>query len=77
MIYIENSVMYSIILYLFLISVVMYIKPKIMFDNNNEIKKFGIGSEKTIYPLWLVVIILGILSYYIILIFNLINKNYE
>ena len=74
---IENSLTVSIVLYLFLISIIIYLKPNLIFNNNGDIKKFGTGQKKTIYPLWLIVIITSIISFYIILIIKLINQNCE
>jgi len=74
---IENSLTVSIVLYLFLISLVIYLKPKLIFTEDGDIKKFGTGQKKTIYPLWLIVIITSVISFYIILIFKLINQNCE
>jgi len=72
---IENSVTIAIILYLFLISLVVYYKPRIIFTQESRIKRFGTGKNKTIFPLWLVAIVLSILSYYMVLLIKLINKN--
>ena len=74
---IENSLTISIILYLFLISLVIYLKPKLIFTEDGDIKKFGTGNRKTIYPLWLIVLITSIISFYIILIIKIIKQNYE
>ena len=73
---IENYLTLSIIIYLVLISIVIYNKPSLIFDNNGNIKKFGLGKKKTIYPLWLVVIVLSVLSFYMINIIKLINLYY-
>ena len=75
---IENSLTISIVLYLFLISLIIYFKPKLIFNENGNIKKFGTGGKKkTIYPLWLIVLIMSIVSYYIISMIKLINIVYD
>ena len=37
-----------------------------MFDENNKFKQFGINENQTIFPYWLVISIIGLTSYYII-----------
>ena len=32
-----------------------------MFHKNGEFKQFGVGKDKTIYPFWLVTIVIGVL----------------
>tara|TARA_Y100000389_G_scaffold144322_1_gene142666 strand:- start:183 stop:323 length:141 start_codon:yes stop_codon:yes gene_type:complete len=34
-----------------------------MFHENGEFKQFGVGKQKTIYPFWLVTLIIGIMIY--------------
>ena len=42
----------------------------ILFDKDGSIRQFGLGfKNKTIIPLWLVSIILGILAYFLVLYF--------
>lgn len=68
---------YAILLYVILYLTLYHIKPDIVFDNrNNRLRQFGVGyKDTTILPLWLVAIILGILSYFIILYTNHIFLN--
>lgn len=68
---------YAILLYVILYLTLYHIKPEIVFDNrNNRLRQFGVGyKDTTILPLWLVAIILGILSYFIILYTNHIFLN--
>ena len=59
----------SIALYLFFVFIIMFFKPTFIFNDEGEIKEFGTGGAKTIMPLWLLFGILGILAYYLILLF--------
>ena len=63
---IDNPLTSAILLYLLLISFIIYKKPSLAFNSNGNIKKFGIGKKKTIYPLWLIVTMIAVISYYII-----------
>ena len=72
MIQFTERIKYSIIIYL-AISIFMWTqKPKLMFNNNN-IKSFGIGVNKTIFYYPLVMIVLAIIIYSISL--NLFNDT--
>jgi hypothetical protein len=43
-------------------------KPGFLFKNDGSIREFGVGyRNKTILPIWLLAIILGILSYLFVL----------
>jgi phosphotransferase system glucose/maltose/N-acetylglucosamine-specific IIC component len=57
--------LFSAILYLVGVVVVLYLKPKIMFNEDGSWKEFGIyNSEKhTWFPVWLFCIVWAILSY--------------
>jgi len=71
---IKNINLVSIVIFLLLFALIMFIKPTIIFDKNGRPRDFGIGyKNKTILPLWLTVIILAIISYLCILFY--INYN--
>ena len=70
---IENNIAIAVILYLLLISIIIYLKPRIIFTKDSRIKRFGTGQNKTLYPFWLVAIIIGILSYYLVLMYNIVK----
>ena len=76
MLNLDNSITISIILYLFFICLILYIKPKIIFTNNSRIKRFGTGKNKTIFPFWLVTIIIAIFSQFFINYFYIIGRKY-
>jgi hypothetical protein len=60
--------MFALLLYCIAFIVIVLTKPQFLFKNNGSIRLFGIGyREKTIAPLWLFSIILGIFSYMITL----------
>lgn len=60
----ENPVFSAILLFVLLFGVVIWAKPKYLFLNDGSVRTFGIGyRNKTIFPIWLFAIILGILCY--------------
>ena len=62
---------YSGLLYLLGISIVLVLKPDLMFLSNGSWKEFGIGRSKERYtwlPFWLFAIMWAIISYIIVLV---------
>ena len=54
----------SIILFLTIFGFIQLIQPSFLYNNDGSLRDFGVGyKNKTILPLWLLAIILGILSY--------------
>ena len=54
----------AIILYVIVFILVQYMNPSFLYNEDGSLREFGIGySSKTVLPIWLVAIILGILSY--------------
>jgi len=65
MINFDDYIKYSIILYL-LISLIIWIKkPVLIFDNNKNIRPFGVGKNKTIFYYPFILIVLAIVCYFI------------
>ena len=60
----NNITLTSIILFLLVFSSVQLVQPSFLYARDGSIREFGVGyKNKTILPLWLFAIILGILSY--------------
>ena len=62
---------YSGLLYLIGISIILILRPKLMFADNGKWKEFGLGRNSNYYtwmPFWLFAIIWSILSYLLTLI---------
>ena len=65
------SIIIFIIFYIFLI----IFKPSLVFDKNGLPRDFGIGwKNKTICPIWLIILIMGIFSYLLVLYYVNFNK---
>jgi hypothetical protein len=64
----QNVTLVAIILFIIVFAIIQYIKPDFLYNTDGSVREFGIGyKNKTILPLWLLSIILGILSYLIVL----------
>ena len=60
----DNATMFAIILFLIIFGSIQMIKPAFLYNTDGSIREFGIGyRNKTILPIWLLSIILGIISY--------------
>jgi len=54
----------AILLYVIVFMLVQYMNPSFIYNEDGSLREFGIGySSKTVLPIWLVAIVLGILSY--------------
>lgn len=59
-----NRLMYSVLLFLALFSIVHFLKPGLIYNQNGGFRQFGIGyKQKTVIPIWLVSIVLAIACY--------------
>ena len=60
----ENITVMSVILFIILFIIIQIVKPSFLYKRDGSIREFGVGyKNKTILPIWLLSIILGILSY--------------
>ena len=64
----ENLPLLSIILFIIVFAAIQSVKPDFLYNKDGSIREFGIGyRNKTILPLWLTAIILGIFSFMVTL----------
>ena len=60
----KNQTLISIILFLIIYFIIQVDQPLFIYNINGSLKQFGVGyKNKTILPVWLLSIILGILCY--------------
>jgi len=74
--FIQNNInLTTIVLFLLFFIILIVTKPGFIFDKNNRPRDFGLGyKNKTVVPIWLVVIILAIFSYLMVLYYLNLNK---
>ncbi len=71
----KNINLTAIMIFLFLYTILVTVKPGLMFTKEGLIRDFGIGyKNKTVTPVWLITIIIAILSYLLVHIFILYPK---
>ena len=64
----EHIALISIILFVFMFGLIVMIKPAFLYNRDGSVREFGIGyKNKTILPIWLLSLILGIVSYLIVM----------
>lgn len=64
-----NRVMFAIIAFLALFSLVHYSKPGFAYNRHGGFRTFGIGyKHKTVVPIWLIAILISIFSYLLVMI---------
>ena len=60
----NNITLAAITIFIIIFAAVHVIKPGFLYKPDGSIREFGVGTKnKTIMPIWLFSIILGILSY--------------
>jgi len=60
----ENITLISIVIFIIVFGTIQFMKPTFLYNTDGSPREFGIGyKNKTIFPIWLLSIILGILSY--------------
>jgi hypothetical protein len=60
----KNKVSVAIVLFLIIFSVIHQIKPQLLYNKNGGFRQFGVGyKNKTIFPIWIVAIVVAIFSY--------------
>jgi hypothetical protein len=60
----ENITLFAVILFVIIFGLIQMSKPVCFYNKNGSIREFGVGyKNKTILPIWLLSIVLGILCY--------------
>ncbi len=67
--FIRNNIsLASIFIFIVIFGLIQFIKPDFLYKRDGSIREFGVGyKNKTIMPVWLFSIILGMLSYVAVL----------
>ena len=62
---ISRRLQISLMIYLIVIGALVFINPQFFYDKQGKVKIFGIGDNKTLFPLWLIIFVLAIICYYV------------
>jgi hypothetical protein len=64
----QNTTLFATLLFVVIFILIHVNKPSFLYNTDGSIREFGVGyRNKTILPLWLLSIVLGILCYLVIL----------
>jgi uncharacterized membrane protein YidH (DUF202 family) len=64
----ENITLIAVILFVIIFGIIQMMKPACFYNRDGSIREFGIGyRNKTILPIWLLSLILGIVCYLAVL----------
>jgi len=68
----DSPVLNAIVLYLLIVFIILYIKPAIFYDNDKNLKIYGLdtGDDKTLFPLPIMLAILAVFTYLFTLILS-------
>jgi len=60
----QNINLVAIVLFIIIFTLIQWIKPSFLYNKDGSLREFGIGyRNKTIFPLWLLSLVLGIFCY--------------
>ena len=63
----QNPAYYATVLFVGFFFIIVYGFPNLVFEDDGSIRQFGIGfRRKTIFPMWMLAIFLGIISYLLV-----------
>ena len=66
----KNRIITSIFLFFIILLIIHYFKPNFIYNNDGSFMNLGVGySNKTIFPIWFIVIILALISYICVMYF--------
>lgn len=64
----ENVTLVAVIIFTIIFGFIHFIQPACLYKPDGSLREFGVGyRNKTIMPIWLLSIVLGILSYLFVL----------
>lgn len=63
--FINHRVLYSVAFYILTIMLIFISKPKIIFNQDETIKQFGIGHHKTLFSFGVFTVLLALISFYV------------
>ena len=70
--YLSSRIFYAIFLYILILTLIFLKKPKMFFEDDGEIKQFGLKKEQTIYSVGVFSIVLSIICFYIFCVIDMV-----
>jgi len=64
----NNKVNIAVLLFIFMAFILHYTQPLMIYTEDGGFREFGVGYlHKTVFPIWLVIILMAIFCYYSVL----------
>jgi hypothetical protein len=70
----NTRIIYSLFFYFLIVILIIVSKPSVLFEPDGNIKPFGVGEEKTIFSLGVLIVVLALLCFYIVTLIDIIFK---
>lgn len=70
----NTRLIYAVVFFVLLVLLIYTSKPTLIFDNNGDVRRFGIGSERTMFSFGVFTVVLAIMSFYFFCIIDIIFK---
>lgn len=74
MVKLNTRLLYSIVFFILLITLVYMSKLSVIFDKDGKLRQFGIGDNKTMFSFGVFTVVLAILSFYFFCVIDIIFK---
>ena len=71
---VNSRVIYSVLFFVLIMILAIVSKPSIMFNEDGQIKPFGLGEEKTMFSVGVVTSVVAILCFYTFCIIDIVFK---
>ena len=73
----EHILLVAIVLFIIIFGIIQMMKPSCFYNKDGSIREFGVGyKNKTILPIWLLSLVLGILCYLAVMYFIALPKMF-
>lgn len=74
MVKLNTRLLYSIVFFVLLITLVQTSKPSIIFGQDGSLRPFGIGEHKTMFSFGVFTVVLAVLSFYFFCVIDVVFK---
>lgn len=62
---INHRSIYSIVFYVLVIVLIIITKPAWLFQDDGQVRNFGLGTQQTVFSLGVIVVALAVVAYYL------------
>ena len=66
----KRELFYGIFIYIFSLIILWIAKPSMCFNKEGKIKQWGVGKDKTMYPIFIISLSISIISLFLLMCLN-------